>query len=122
MIDHEKIRILALSSAAEDYTGLEELLGELERFPSASKVEKVVAASSVLGSLVEDGLVELFSGVWPPSHFEPVPKFRAAALIADPLSWELTSDNSAPYLAFASTDAGLEAYRNLPADAFEGLW
>jgi hypothetical protein len=122
MIDLDKIRTLALSGGSEDYTGLYELLGELDRFPDASKPAKLAAASGVLSELFNEGLVELFSSIWASGKFDPVPRDRAPKLINDPQSWQLSSEGSEPYLSFATTPAGDAAYRALPAEAFKGLW
>jgi hypothetical protein len=122
MINFVQVRTLALSSGSEDYAGLDELLGELERFPDASEAERVAAASTVLADLLNEGLVDVFSSIWASGKYDPVPRDRAVTLIADPHSWKHSSAVSEPYLTFATTPAGEAAYRALPAKAFEGLW
>jgi hypothetical protein len=124
MIDRDQLRVIVLSMGMEDYYGLYELVGELNgRYPMLSQAEKVVAASEVLGQLLQAGYVAVFSSPWVPRNYVPVPPQNAARIIDDPESWRSPADvPDGFHYAFGLTPAGEAAYRTLPAEVFKGLW
>jgi hypothetical protein len=122
MIDPAKARVMALTDAAEDYWGLYELVWELNtKYPDSSGDERLQVARAALTGLLQDGLVELFSARWSPSHYEAVSAGRAVALVALDSAWRPPSDADGTFVAFAVTDAGRRAYQTLSEDDFSGV-
>jgi hypothetical protein len=126
MIDLNKLRIMALSDANEDWFGFYELIWELNaKYPGVPRQVKVQAARRVLSALLREGLVLVArEGPWKAdedseSHFSPArhPKGHvdcevvegpaAAAYIDDDASWQDPDPkNQGPLLVFTATPAG----------------
>ena len=121
-MDLEKLRIVALSNACEDYQGLYELVWYLNgREPDLSRGEKVAAASAVLSQLLRDGYVSLYSSVWAVDDWHPVQPERQVGVAADPDAFADPPHPPGTYFSYASTPDGERAYHALPASVFEGI-
>ena len=103
MIDPGKVRLMALTTAVEDYSGFYELIWELNgKYPAASDSEKLEISQLVLSELFDQGLVELFFAVWSPSSYDPI-ESDGPAVISHPSSWQPPSETpGATYYAFAA--------------------
>ena len=121
-MDPDKLRVVALTNSCEDYQGLHELVWYLNgREPESTEATRIAAASAVLRDLLKAGYVSLYSSVWASDEWHPVPPEHQLDVVADPAAFAAPPDPPGTYYSYASTDAGEQAYRALPASAFEGI-
>ncbi len=121
-MDPDKLRVVALTNACEDYQGLHELVRYLNgREPHSTEAQRIAAASAALVELLKAGYVSLYSNVWATDNWQPLASDRQSAVALDPASYAPPPDPPGTYYSFASTAEGERAYRALPANAFEGI-
>jgi hypothetical protein len=120
----KNVVVIALRGANEDWYGLYELIWELNTlFPHATPEEKLEVGRSALRLLLKDGLIELsFRPRWsPPADYQPVARQEGQQLIESLKAWEEPARHpDGAFYAFAATEAGQQAFLELPSEAFEG--
>lgn len=95
-----------LSAAVEDYTGLWEILWQLNNeFPGAPPFENRRAATRVIASLVDRGLVALYLGSDFPSGARRIALDEVAEVLRADANWSEPPPH-AEHVRLAATDAG----------------
>jgi hypothetical protein len=119
----ERVRLIALSDANEDWTGLYELIWSLNRiYPDLEESEKVKMAVHALTSLIEAGLIELGLALWKTQAIRTVPPEEYSRAISNQDAWKSPDDvNGDTYYCFATTEAGEQAYASLTPREIEIL-
>ena len=100
-IDRERLCRDILSDGTADYTGLYEIIWALNhQYPEVSREQKIAAAQSIIGELLNERRVTLYSTLWASNHYEQVPPEEALAAIESRGVWDDPSIGS--YLCFAA--------------------
>jgi hypothetical protein len=115
MISDEHTEQILLSAANEDYTGLYELIWELNSlFPDASVGEKYGAAERAARKLLDLGWIRLYQNDLKLERFEELDPTSAKDALSDPTSWypvkSWTSESEGVRIVLAITEAGEQAY------------
>ena len=98
---------LALEAGAEDYTGLYEIIWELNnKFPSVAEAEKIRMARQAIEHCLSQGLVELYQTCWPPVEYIPAPEDAARAALALDATWRMEQGGPKAFLAYCTTQRG----------------
>jgi hypothetical protein len=106
-INQSEIEQEILASACEDYTGLYEIIWALNTsHPKIGETEKIVAAAAAVQSLLERGLIELFSSEWETQTHKPIFDKGFKRIANDSTTWRPEK----MYFSFAATDAGERFY------------
>ncbi len=101
-IDLRDLRDEVYLDGKDDYFGLYEIIWSLNaKYPDVSKAAKVAAAQTVLQDLLREGSITLFTTVWPPSDYTPVPPELALDAIAGASAWD--DPGGGPYLCYTTT-------------------
>ena len=120
MISDERTEQILLLAANEDYTGLYELIWDLNSlFPDASLGEKYDAAERAARKLLDLGWIRLYQADLRWERFEELDIASAKATLSDPTSWysvkwypvkNWPSESEGVCIVFAATEAGERAY------------
>ena len=115
MISDQRTERILLSATEEDYTGLYELIWELNsKFPEATLGEKYGAAERASRKLLDLGWVRLYRTDLSWQRFEELDTPSAKEALSDPTSWypvqSWVSEGEGVLIVFAATEAGEQAY------------
>ena len=106
-INQSEIEREILAAACEDYTGLYEIIWALNTsHPEIGESEKIAAAATAVQSLLERGLIELFSSEWETQAHKPVSAKEFKRIANDVTAWRPEKI----YFSFAATDVGEKFY------------
>ena len=115
-LDQSALCTLALEAGAEDYTGLYEVIWELNgKFPEVSEAEKIGAARVALMHLLSEGLIEVYRTEWPPSVYQPLVLSQALQEMQPESAWQMSQESPKEFLAVGTTARG-------EAELARGLW
>lgn len=107
----EAARSIVLTCAVEDYSGLYEVLWDLNaRFPDTSDDARLRVAQTAVEQLLREGLVEIFAARWAQDSFDAIPKEQALELLHDLTSWQPAEE----YFCVGATSDGEELWRKSP--------
>jgi predicted DNA-binding transcriptional regulator len=111
-LEQSEVEARVLASAVEDYTGLYEVIWELNTvFPEISKEVKVTAARKAVVSLLKGGLIELYHTVWVGGGYRLIVDGQAEVLANDPESYEPPrQEEPGEYYCFGATSKGEATY------------
>jgi hypothetical protein len=103
-----------LDLAVEDYTGLWELVWRVRTVsPSRSEDEARSEAMRTTRQLIEEGLLDLYSGISFTGEQERLDSSDARAVLDNVENWA-AAESGAPHYRIAATIAGEAAYRSPP--------
>lgn len=112
MINSKDAKRLVLTSATEDYTGLYEVVWELNTmYSTASLGGKYAAAETAVRELLQQGWIALYrrrdGGT--DETYEPIEATSIEEVLTNPVSWY--PDYGGVCIVLASTEEGERAYR-----------
>lgn len=120
-LDQHAICTLALEAGVDDYTGLYEVILELNgKFPEVSEAEKIAAATAALSALLNEGQIELYRTEWPPTVYEPLALDEALKAMGFQGTWQMSQDGPNDVLVFCTTAQGQDELARRWADQGEG--
>src|SRR5919112_2852751 len=111
MISEQRTERILLASANEDYTGLYELIWELNtKLPDATLGEKYEAAERATRKLLDLGWVRLYCTDLRLQRFEELDTPSAKEALSEPTSWypvqSWVSEGEGVLIVFAATEEG----------------
>lgn len=113
-IGQDNLRLVVLESGTEDYTGLYEVIWELNSmFPNVSEHEKICAARDVLKHLLAEELIELYEARWPPVEHTRVGENIARIAMERDEAWRMYEGGPDEFLAYVTTQSGEEELSRL---------
>ena len=105
--DERAVDVLVLEAGAEDYTGLYEIIWELNiKFPSVPEAEKIRMARQAVERCLSQGLVELYQTCWPPVEYVPASDDDACRALALDATWRMEQGGPKAFLAYCTTRRG----------------
>ena len=109
-IDKSKIEKIILLQANEDYTGLYEIIWELNTLiPNIEDKIKIKIASEILRDYLNKGLIKLYKLKWSSNKQEEIPFDESIILIDKSESYQLGDY----YAGFAATKKGEDAFKSI---------
>lgn len=112
MINSKDAKRLVLTSATEDYTGLYEVVWELNTVYSTTSLgEKYAAAETAVRELLQQGWIALYRrrGLGKDETYEPIEATSIEEVLANPVSWY--PDYGGVCIVLTSTAEGERVYR-----------
>ena len=111
VINLKDAKRMALASANEDYTGLYELVWELNtRYPSSGIGAKYTIAESTVRELINQGLIALYHRRLAENDevHEPINGEAVDSTLSDPVKWY--PEDKGGRVVFSATEEGEKAY------------